>query len=180
MSNIANTQILLDTNRKTIIKLTGEFDGTGQEVSNVKINGANLKFALGQNNNAYLSNNGIATNGLAPGQLRKTNYDYSISRINYIVSANSGYVKLSWDGTNAATIADLAQGQGDINYQQNMAVIQNNASTPNGNVSLTTFGFGANSSYTIIMELHKSANDYSFGQLQSPADFNYGTAGIKP
>ena len=44
----------------------------------------------------------------------------------------------------------------------------------NGDIGIRTRGFGANTSYTIIVEVRKQNEYYQRGQFNDPAAFNYG------
>ena len=164
MSNNFTYQILSDTNKRTVIKLTGELDANG-ETNNTKIIGAQLSGAL-----AVDSNNMVT---VAMGGTPRTTYRYGIGRIVYDINlpSTNAYVKLAWDGSQPATIACINDGF-DLNMQDNLGLMNNNAGTPNGNITLTTVGVNSNSSYTIIIELYKNPLDYNQGQIQMPQDFN--------
>lgn len=144
------------------------------ESGNTKIIGSQLSGAL-----AVDSNNLVL---VSSGGVPRASYNYGVSRINYDVWMPNGYVTLNWDGANAAPIA-LLGGAYDLDVQDNLGVIKNNATGANGNITLTTSGAGANSSYSILIELDKTPGgncDFNMGQIQSPSDFQAGKYAVKP
>jgi hypothetical protein len=174
MATSNSTQILVDTNKRTVIKRVGIFDAAGgNEALTVAIDPRTLAFALNANNRPYQSGNTVAS-GFA-------NSAFTISRIVYNVDAEVGHVQLKWQGTtNDATIYALGVGAGDTNPQYQLPAITNNATGPTGNVTITTVGTVANAAYTLIIELHKNGQFYSGGQFQDPAAFNYPPYGVTP
>lgn len=156
---------MLDHNKRTVIKLTGEVDALG-ETANTKIIGRLLSGALANDSNGMV----LVT---SPGAIPRTTYRYGISRIFADINPQipGGYLKIQWDGATPATVAVLGNAC-DLNIQDNLGLINNNALTPNGNITFTTVNFGANGSYNIIIELHKNPLDYNQGQIQRPQDFN--------
>ena len=177
MANHFDTQILSDSHKRTVIKCTGEFDGSGQETANVKIAGMSLSGALtaDTNNNVLL----LTTTGALNGA-KRTVYRYNISRIVYDVNIPNGSVKIYWDGANTQPTAFNATGSGYYNSDMNIAAIPNNANGANGNLLFSTSGAIANSCYSIILELHKDNRDYDAGQINTPGDFNFKPGGFGP
>jgi len=174
MATSNSTQILIDTNRRTVIKRVGIFDAAGgNEALTVAIDPRTLAFALNANNLPYQTGNTVA-----PGF---ANSAFTISRVVYNVDAEVGHVQLKWQGTTSdATIYALGVGAGDTNPQNQLPVITNNAVGPTGNVTITTVGTVANAAYTLIIELKKNGQFYSGGQFQDPAAFNYPPYGVTP
>jgi hypothetical protein len=168
---IANsTQILIDTNKRTVIKRIGIIDS--DELENVIIDPKTLAFALNANNQPYQTGNTVAT-GFA-------NSAFTISRIIASVDAEVGHLQLKWQGGGANTIFALGVGAIDTNPQYQLPAITNNATGPTGNVTLKTVGTTTNAAYTVIIELHKNGQFYSGGQFQDPAAFNYPPYGVTP
>jgi hypothetical protein len=174
MATSNSTQILVDTNKRTVIKRVGIFDAAGgNEALTVVIDPRALSGALNANNLPYQ-----AGNTTAPGF---ANSAFTISRVVYNVDAEVGHLQLKWQGTTSdATIYALGVGAGDTNPQYQLPTIPNNAVGPTGNVTITTVGTTANASYTLIIELHKNSNYYSAGQFQDPAAFNYPPYNLTP
>lgn len=165
------TQILIDTNKKTVIKRVGIIDS--DESQTVIIDPKSLAFALNANNLPYQSGNTVA-----PGF---ANSAFTISRVIASVDAEVGHLQLNWQGTTSdATIYALGVGFADTNANYQLPVITNNAVGPTGNVVLKTAGTTPNAAYTIIIELHKNGQYYSGGQFQDPAAFNYPPYGVTP
>ncbi len=171
MANLFSTQILSETNKKVIIKLTGQLDANG--TTNTVIQGRNFRGAL-----AVDSNNRVL---VSAGGVPRATYNYSVARIMYDVGIPNGYVTLNWEGANTGPIAVLWSTY-DLNMQDNLGLITNNAISPNGNISISTTGSVANSSYTIILELHKNASNGNVDFITglTSADFNSGIYAVKP
>jgi hypothetical protein len=174
MATSNSIQILVDTNKRTVIKRVGIFDAAGgDENETVIIDPKTLAYALNANNLIYQSGNTVAT-GFA-------NSAFTISRVVASVDAEVGHLQLKWQGTvNSATIYALGVGTTDTNPNCQFPVIGNNAQGPTGNVTIKTVGTTANAAYTIIIELHKNGQFYSAGQFQDPAAFNYPPYGVTP
>lgn len=182
MANSFSTQVITDTNKRTVIKFTAQLDANG-ETANVKVIGSQLRGALSQDtNNAVLVSNpaNSALNGVP-----RVNYNYSIARVYYDVWMPNGYVVINWTGGTPGEACQCG-GAFDQNFQDNLGVITNNAVGPTGNISFTTVGAAASTGYTIILELHKgptqsnTACDFDMGQVAAPSDFNFGKYAIKP
>lgn len=169
---IANTtQILIDTNKRTVIKRTGVLDS--DENQTVIIDPRSLAYALNANNQPYQSGNTTA-----PGF---ANSAFTISRVLASVDAEVGHLQLQWQGTGAsATAWAFGVGFADTNPNYQLPVITNNATGPTGNLTLRTVGTTSNACYTILIELHKNGQYYSGGQFQDPAAFNYPPYGVTP
>lgn len=160
---------MADTNKRTVIKFTGELDANS-ETANTKIIGKLLKGALSVDSNNLVT--------VAMGGVPRTNYRYSIGRILHTINYPSdGYLKIQWDGASPSTIA-LLSGYCDLNMQDNLGVMYNNANTPNGNVTFTSINAGNSGVYTVIMEIYKDPKDFDQGQIAKPQDFN--VAGVTP
>lgn len=163
-------QVLKDTNRISVIKLTGYFTDNFPENNVSRIAANTLSGALDANN-ALLVSGGVA----------KSFYGTSVYRVWFDVNSPlPGHVRLFWNGQNTGTILTVS-GSGEYNGVNNWVPINNNASgNVSGDIGVTTIGFTANSSYSIVMELHKDSQYYNAGQLTEPSAFNYGQFGIKP
>lgn len=121
------TSQLYDGARNCQLKLTNYSDGTGQ--SGVTVLTAS----------ALLPN---------PGSHMK------IRRIHYNITGMS--VRLQWDGSPATDIAILSNGQDILDWSADFAGgFPNNATSPTGNILLTTEGAIAGSNYTIVIDAIK-------------------------
>ena len=169
---IANSvQILVDTNKRTVIKRVGVIDS--DENTTVIIEPLKLFGALNANG-AYYQTGNTTPAGLA-------NSAFTISRVLASVDAEVGHIQLLWQGTTASqTIYALGVGNIDTNPQYQLPSISNNAIGPTGNVTIKTVGTTTNAAYTVIIELHKNGTYYYSGQLTDPAAFNYGAYAIRP
>ena len=199
MANKFTYQVLRDTVQDCIIKITGVFDGSGQEANNVRIQANSLYGAL----DANLVPLGT---GLSKSNTALPYYDLQLIGVSYFVNMGlgTGTVEIFWNGygttaaaqyANSATIFHLNQ-QGDYGQiaGSQLPVIFNNApnvlynsaqgvttaNTAKGDMGVYTSGATANSSYTLIMNFRKNNQYFQRGQFNDPAAFNYGTYGIKP
>ena len=128
MADAVTTQTITDTSGvKYVVKLTNVSDGTGETLVK-KVDASELTFMTEDGN-------------------RK------ISRVWYSVNtANSkSAVELIWDGaTNSTSMVLGGNGYMDLRTAGNEIV--NNATTPTGDVLLSTKNFAIGDNYTIIAE----------------------------
>lgn len=165
------TQILVDSNKKVVIKRIGIIDS--DENQTVVIDPRALSGALNANGALYQTGNTTSV-GFA-------NSAFTVSRVLVTVDAEVGHLQLKWQGTTSdATIVACGVGTFDSNPQYQMPAIPNNAVGPTGNVVIKTVGTTANAAYTLIIELHKDNRFYSSGQFVDPAAFNYPPFGVTP
>ena len=178
-------QVLKDTNQKTVIKLTGEFSDNTAESNTARIQANSLYGAL-DSSRANLMSNPANTGALPYYGLEVTKLWYDVNMYN---STGKGSVALFWTGTantendadttNNATIF-AASDIGNWDEHGSYANIENNALGGNGDIGIVTTGQVANSSYTFVIELRKDNYDYSRGQIEDPAAFNYGEYSMRP
>ena len=95
-------QVLSDTNKRAVIKLTNAFESGTDETGVLKIQANALFGALN------------VTNGLLGTDYAnsKPYYDLSVARITYAVNIPNGYLKIDWKGGDAAnngTIYEVAR-----------------------------------------------------------------------
>jgi hypothetical protein len=172
MANSFSYQVIKDTTEHVIIKLTGKFDGSGQELNHARIAANSLYGALNAN----------AVPGLlSSGGSALPYYGLSLNRLWYDCSS-SGDVELYWHANTNVPLLFL-NGNGEYDGAGNWTTIPNNAKdTPgcNGDIVLNTRGMAANDSYTIVAEFRKENEYYQRGQFNDPAAFNYGEYSINP
>jgi len=182
MANIYSYQVLKDDTQHAVIKLTGAFDGTGQENNVARIAANTLYGALDANNVPLRSI-------LSASNTAKPYYGLNINRIWYDTDGGAGDVQLYWANSigafaNSGTPIVFMQGNGEYDGNGNWITIKNpnvsSIANTNGDIGIQTRGQTANSSYTIILELRKENEYYQRGQFNDPAAFNYGTYGLKP
>ena len=128
MADTVTTQTIADTSGvKFVAKLTNFSDGTGETLVK-KVDASELTFMTEDGN-------------------RK------ISKVWYTVNTANGKsaVELLWDGATNAT-ALLLSGNGHIDLRPSGNEIPNNATTPTGDVLLSTKNFADGDNYTIIVE----------------------------
>ena len=127
MADTVSTQTLTDTTGvKFAVKMTNYSDGTGETLVN-KVDASATTFMTEDGN-------------------RK------ISKIFYSINTANpkSAVELIWDGTDNAT-AVLLSGQGFWDLRADGNEITNNATTPTGDVLLSTKNFANGDNYTILV-----------------------------
>lgn len=171
MANAFTYQTIKDTTEHAVIKLTGKFDGTGQEDNHRRISANTLAGALANNGFPVVNAAGFIANTAL------SYYNLSVNRIWYTCTAPAGDVQLFWHADTAVSLMFLS-GNGEFDGMGSWTTLPNNArGTANciGDIGIQTRGMAANTSYTIIMELRKDNAQYSRGQFTDPAAFNYGS-----
>ena len=127
MADTVSTQVLTDTTGvKFGVKLTNFSDGTGETL--VKKVDASATTFMTEDGNRKISK-----------------IFYSINTAN-----PKSAVELIWDGTDNAT-AVLLSGQGFWDLRADGNEITNNATTPTGDVLLSTKNFAIGDNYTILV-----------------------------
>ena len=127
MADMVSTQTLTDTTGvKFAVKMTNFSDGTGETL--VKKVDASATTFMTEDGNRKISK-----------------IFYSINTAN-----PKSAVELIWDGTDNAT-AVLLSGQGFWDLRADGNEITNNATTPTGDVLLSTKNFAIGDNYTILV-----------------------------
>lgn len=184
MSNKFTYQVLRDTQTDAVIKITGTFDGSGQEANGARIAANSLSNALDSSKANLLA----STANTGP----LSYYDLQLTGLKYYVNFPTqtvGGVEVFWNGggsnyanqyANSATIFHL-NGQGEFGLGEQLPSILNNSAGPTlGDIGVATQGATANCAYTLILEVRKNNSMYQRGQFNDPAAFNYGQYSIKP
>ena len=127
MADTVSTQVLTDTTGvKFGVKMTNYSDGTGETLVK-KIDASNTTFMT------------------EDGERKISKIFYSINTAN-----PKSAVELIWDGETNAT-AVLLSGQGFWDLRADGNEITNNATTPTGDVLLSTKNFANGDNYTILV-----------------------------
>ena len=127
MADTVSTQVLTDTTGvKYAVKMTNFSDGTGE----------NLVQKIDASNTTFMTEDG----------------ERKISKIFYSINTANpkSAVELIWDGETNAT-AVLLSGQGFWDLRADGNEITNNATTPTGDVLLSTKNFAIGDNYTILV-----------------------------
>jgi hypothetical protein len=128
MADIVTTQTLVDTSGvKYVIKLTNLSDGSG-ETDVIKVDASTTNFMT------------------EDGARKIAKVWYSINT----TSPKSG-IEIKWDGATDATALFLG-GQGFIDLRTAGNEITNNATTPTGDVLLSTKNFANGDNYSLVIE----------------------------
>ena len=180
MSNRFSYQVLKDDTQWSVIKLTGEFDGSGQENNVSRIQANTLYGALDANNVPLRSI-------LSVSNIAKPYYGLTINRLWYDTDTSAGDIQLYWANTissdaNSGIPIMFIQGNGEYDGNGNWITIKNPTIGPNnnGDIAICTRGQTANASYTIVLEIRKENEYYQRGQFNDPAAFNYGPYALTP
>ena len=128
MADIVTKQTIADTSGvKFVVKMTNLSDGTGEQLVN-KVDASETTFMT------------------EDGARKIARIWYSINTAN-----NKSAIELIWAGTTNAT-AMLLSGNGYMDLRTAGNEIPNNATTPTGDVLLSTKNFANGDNYTIIVE----------------------------
>jgi hypothetical protein len=128
MSDIVSSQILTDTSGvKFVVKLTNFSDGSG-ETDVIKVDASNTTFMT------------------EDGARKIAKVWFSINTAN-----PKSAVEIKWDGATDAT-ALLLSGQGFFDFRTAGDEITNNATTPTGDVLLSTKNFANGDNYSLVIE----------------------------
>lgn len=173
MANSYDYQVIKDTTEHVVIKLTGIFDGSGQESNVVRIQANTLYGAMDSSKGNLLS----STANTGP----LSYYGLSLNRLWYD-TPNGATVTLNWHAATPKTLMCISGG-GEYDGMDNWTTIPNNAAGTTGckgDIGITTTGMQSGNAYTIVMELRKDNAHYQRGQFNDPAAFNYGEYSIRP
>jgi hypothetical protein len=173
MANSFTYQVIKDTTEHVVIKLTGSFDGTGQESNTIRIQANTLYGALDS------SKGNLLVSAANTGAL--SYYGLSLNRLWYDCAAG-GDVQLFWNANTPSTLIAM-NGNGEYDGMGNWTTIPNNTAGTGGSkgdIGIVTRGMTANDSYTMVIEMRKDNQHYQRGQFNDPAAFNYGSYGIRP
>ena len=128
MADTVTTQTIADTSGvKYVVKMTNLSDGSGENNVN-KIDASTTTFMS------------------EDGERRIARVYYSVN-----VSDSKSGVELIWDGVANATALFLS-GQGTIDLRTDGNSFPNNATTPTGDVLLSTKNFAKGDNYSILVE----------------------------
>jgi hypothetical protein len=177
MANVYTYEVLRDTTEKAIIKLTANFDGTGDE-NQIRVQANTLYGALDANGVPLHTSLSVSNTALSY-------YGLTITRIGYnVASQQKGYVELYWAATNSSNNTPIMNMDlcGEYSESQGMVAITNNAPGATGDIGVRTFGIGAvaNTAYTLFLEIRKQNEYYQRGQFNDPAAFNFGPYKLTP
>ena len=166
MANKFTEQRLIDSNKRTLIKLTGILDTEMNNVTVVDV--STLAFALNTSNQIMSSN----TNP-------KSTYDVTVKRVIGDININ-GLLKLQWHGASNTEMLVLGPDTYDLDLDKDgiNAVITNNETSSLGDILISTVGATSNNSYSIILDLRKNSRDYDAGQTRDPVAFNRGVGAM--
>jgi len=127
MANAINTQVIIDGKRSTVIKVTIEGDGTGEETDTVIFDASAYTPATDNN---------------------------SLREIKYLLNGFSA--TLSWDATANVMLLELDDSlQEEINFSTYGGIPNNGGTGRTGDIVMTTVGLGAGDKGYIILYINK-------------------------
>ena len=184
MANKFTYQVLRDTNTDAVIKITGAFDGSGQEANGARIQANTLYGALDANSVPLRSSLSVSNTALGYYDLQLTGLKYYVN----FPTTNVGGVELYWNGGGANNTAQYANSatifhlnlHGEFGLGEQLPAIYNNSINGNGDLGVITQGGTANSAYTLIIALRKNNAMYQRGQFNEPSAFNYKPYNLTP
>jgi len=161
MANKIVEQVLVDTNKRALVKYVFISDGTA--ASNVTLlDTSTLKYSLN-------ANNAIMVGGVDP----KAQYRIAIKSIKGQAKSN-GYYALKWASTSNTEIITFTSGNFhyEFDHMGDGAVIPLDGVTPTGDILLSTSGVVSGDTFTIFLDLRKNSEDFDAGQSADPYAFN--------
>ncbi len=139
MADTVTSQTLRDTASHWAVKLTNISDGTG-ETDVVKVSANSL----------------VASSGGGTQRLTINKIFWSVA--SGTSATMSPRVTLKWKGASSNTDIITLTGSGYWDLTTSgQCPLTNNATSPNGDILLSTAGFTANAAYTVILEGKKTA-----------------------
>ena len=161
MATTVSKQILVDTNRRTLVKFVG-YGGT--DANTVLLDASTLNYSLNVNNLL-----------LGAGVDRKKTYYNTIRRIyGQAQMGASTNVTLQWKSDTNNSIVTFGTGFFDYNFdpQGLSASIPLSGANATGDIVFSSTA-GSSDSWTLFVEIHKDGGGYDQGQREDPAAFNW-------
>jgi hypothetical protein len=125
MAIAATSQVLYDNTRNCVMQFTGIADGNDVENNVVKVDASELT--------------------PVPQSLKITEITYDV---------NGGIVQLSWAADNPVPFVNL-MGHHTIDYAEINGMVNAGGDSANGDILLSTLGFEAGSSYSVLLKMVK-------------------------
>lgn len=160
MATTVSKQVLVDTNRRALVKFVGN---GGTDANTVLLDASTLQFALNVNNQIL----GVGTD-------RKTTYKNTIKRIwGQGQMTSSTNVTLKWKSDSNNAIVTFGSGYFDYNFDVEglTASIPLSGANATGDIIFSSTA-GGSDSWTLFIEIHKDGSTYDQGQTADPTAFN--------
>jgi len=125
MAIAATSQVLYDNTRNCVMQFTGIADGNDVENNVVKVDASELT--------------------PVPQSLKITEITYDV---------NGGIVQLSWAADNPVPFVSL-MGHHTFDYGEINGMVNTGGDSANGDILLSTLGFEAGSSYSVLLKMVK-------------------------
>jgi hypothetical protein len=163
MANLIRQQRLVDTNKRALVKTTIVNEGGFVQEANVVILDVST-LAYAKNANGMIMASNTHPKGL---------YRVRVKRV-FGHGKCDGVVKLQWQGAANAEFLTIGNGHFDFDFDSmgDGAVMSNPEASSNGDILMSTTGFGANNGVTIFIDVRKDSEDYDAGQTADPTAFN--------
>ena len=163
MATTLTIQKLVDTTRRTLVKVVGSGGGT----NDLLIDAAKLAYSLNVNNKI-----------LGTGTDRKSSYGLSVKRISGQAQIGSNkIVTLQWADDTNSPIVTIGNGFFDYNFDAE-GLTASIHMLPNANATgniLISSSATTGDAWTILIDLKKDGRDYDQGQRADPDAFNWYT-----
>lgn len=163
MATTISKQVLVDTNRRTLVKFVGS---GGTDANTVLLDASTLNYSLNVNNQL-----------LGAGVDRKKTYNNTIRRVyGQGQMTNSTNVTLKWKSDSNNAIVTFGTGFFDYNFdpQGLSATIPLSGANATGDIVFSSTA-GSSDTWTLFIEIHKDGTGYDQGQHADPAAFNWYT-----
>ena len=161
MATTITKQVLVDTNRRSLVKFVGV---GGTDANTTLLDVSTLQFALNVNNQI-----------LGAGVDRKTTYNNTIKRIyGQGQMTSSTNVTLKWKSDSNNAIVTFGTGHFDYNFDRegmSGAIATPVGANATGNIIFTSTATTGDA-FTLFIDLKKDNRDYDAGQTRDPAAFN--------
>lgn len=161
MATTLSTVKLIDTNRRSLIKIIGT---GGTDANTLLIDAASLSYSLNANSKIL----GVGTD-------RKSAYRTSIKRIwgNGQIASNK-IITLQWKDDNNSPIVTFGNGVFDYNFDAeglSASIPTPSNANATGNIVFTSTATTGDA-FTLFIDLKKDNRDYDAGQTADPIAFN--------
>lgn len=165
---ISTVQTVYDSLREARLRISTRFiAGDTDEQNVIKVQPSTLLGALN-----------VSGHILAGNANPRPFYNTTIKQITWTSSASAGKsLALLWQTSNgtvyANTLVTHLSGTGSYPSSRGPEITFSTYGQNASNLMISTYGFSANDSYSIEIELIKSPQQYDWGELSNPQEFNF-------
>jgi hypothetical protein len=161
---ITTTQTVYDAIRKAKFRVTARFvTGDTDEQNVVKIQPATLVGALNTAGHILAGNSGA-----------RPFYNTTIKNLTWTAPSGAGKsISLLWQTSTGNTVITQLSGSGEATPSRGSDITFSSYGANASNIMISTHGFAANDSYAIEFDLIKSPDQFDWGELTNPQEFNF-------